>query len=95
MGRLSDAVLSTAVAKGPKCSVGVFIEQMREDDPEVIEDLDELLRAPPKDVPATLICDNLSRLFTANIHPDVMRRHRRRVVSAPSGDRCACKVECA
>jgi len=95
MGRLSDAVMSTVVTKGPKCSVGVFIEQMREQDAEVIDDLNALLRAPANDVPATLICNNIKTLFDVDINADIMRRHRRNVVGAKVGDKCACDVEAA
>jgi len=85
LGELSDAVLSTVVEKGPKCSVALFIEQH----PGASDDLASLLRM--NSVPATLICNNINSIFGVEINPDIMRRHRRAVTGSQIGDKCACQ----
>lgn len=84
MSAISDALSGLhATPRGPKCSVGALLDDLKDNDPAGYELLAEALHNP--DIPAPQIVKALSSVGI-RLHRDSILRHRRRA----KGSGCAC-----
>lgn len=85
MGKLADAIASSAVKKGPVCDTGNLLDVMDQDD---AADLTTALK--DKGIAATIIQAKLDE-FGYQVGVTSLRRHRNRLLG--KGDACSCDVD--